>query len=230
VDDYTDKRESIIFTGREKTFKNRQIYYNKIIELHLARNKDILEILVKNNVKDIDKIFRVEQNITSTDRLRLASGQKKINCRPLSVDPQTQEYNKTIQCKFSKNINKVKLAEMVSSKENPLLDRHREIMKYASNINLFADNRLWEDMLLYTGVKGVYESCGSDLETVFELLKYKTIEVEGKDIRTYYRRKKKFLTYFSNNIVSLVTQNVTPVGADIWNDALKKLEDLLAAS
>jgi hypothetical protein len=41
VDDYTDRRESIIFTGRQTSYKNRQLYYNKNKELNMRRNKEI---------------------------------------------------------------------------------------------------------------------------------------------------------------------------------------------
>jgi len=113
VDDWTDKNGSIVFTGRQKSYKNRQIYYPKEEELLLARNKDILSILRSHGVKDIDKILRVEQNITSIDRLRRAVGMEK---------------------------GVVTLGDMLSSTRKPLLERHIEIMKYADLACLFNED------------------------------------------------------------------------------------------
>jgi len=146
-DDYTDRRESIIFTGRQKTYKNRQIYYNKEKELNMSKNKEILKMLYAHNVKGIGNILRVEQNITSFDKLRSAIGKK---------------------------VGEVKLGEMVNSKENPILKRHQIIMKYANEVNLFDDERDWKELHNYYGLKGIYEECNSSLELMIDLCKAKT--------------------------------------------------------
>ena len=66
VDDYDV--DGKVFIGRQKSYKNRQIYYNKEKELRMARNKEIVKHL-NGKWEDISKILRVEQNVVSFDRM-----------------------------------------------------------------------------------------------------------------------------------------------------------------
>jgi len=138
VDDYSDRRESIIFTGRQTSYKNRQLYYNKEKELGLTRNKEILSILYKNKVDNIHKILRVEQNITSFEKLRYAIGKKAVN-------------TKLIGAAGIDNVNAVKLREMVCSNQKPLLKRHQLIMQYANQVDLFTEYEDYDTMLKIEG-------------------------------------------------------------------------------
>ena len=73
VDDYkTALNNGIVFTGRQVSYKNRQIYYNKQVEMKLARNKDFLSSL-NHQVEFYDSLkplLRIEQNISRKAPIR----------------------------------------------------------------------------------------------------------------------------------------------------------------
>lgn len=121
VDDYTDKRESIIFRGRQTSYKNRQLYYNKEKELLLSRNKEIAG-LINWRTNKVDRILRVEQNVTSFSKLREATGKRNIPAWSPA---------------YKDNINVVKLCEALVSKEKPLYKRHIKIMEFVNQVSLF---------------------------------------------------------------------------------------------
>ena len=204
VDDFTDKKESIIFIGRQISYKNRQIYYNKELELNMRNNEEILYVLQNNNVKGLEKILRVEQNISNFDKLRYAIGKSKGD---------------------------VALGEMVSSNENPLLKRHQIIMKYAGEVTIFDEYSDWDDAMFNYGIEGIYIACNSDLNLVMDFLNERAgrrlITKRGNRVIKsghYYELKKKIQTHFSNNIVCLTT-NVS--SNDSYLKSLKRIEELL---
>jgi len=201
-DDYTDKRESIIFTGRQKSYKNRQIYYNKEKELNMSRNKEILKLLYANNVKGIGNILRVEQNITSFDKLRSAVGKKT---------------------------GEVKLGEMVNSKENPILKRHQIIMKYANELDIYSMYDCFEDAEMYEGWNGIYVKCNSNIDAMIDYMKDTTKKKRRVGNAWhynghFYEKKKKIQTYFSNNIVGFAPNSAQ---SNKYFEMLKQVEDLL---
>jgi hypothetical protein len=67
----TAKNEGVVFKGKQKSFKERQIFYNKFIELYTPKNKDIRAII---NASDLEKQFkdivRVEGNLTQLSKIR----------------------------------------------------------------------------------------------------------------------------------------------------------------
>ena len=182
VDDFTDKKESIIFTGRQTSYKNRQIYYNKEKELMLAHNKEIRQCLGKWD--KIDKILRVEQNVTSLDKLRQAIGKNKVNTQLVS------NFNKS-------GVNSVKLSEMLTSKQKPLLERHRIIMKYANQVSIFDEYDDWDYAVKIEGWKGLYKRCNSDLDLMIDFL-MKTKKAKRIQI---WRIKTELQQYFSSENV-----------------------------
>jgi len=199
VDDYTDRRESIIFTGRQTSYKNRQIYYNKELELSLARNKEIAQILYPQR-DTVSKIIRVEQNITSFDKLRQAIGKRD---------------------------GEVALGEMLLSKNKPLYDRHKVIMKYANEVDLFSEYETWDDAMFDFGIKGIYEACNSSLELLLDFLREKSKmygKNKNKGNQKYYMLRKKILFYFSNNIVEKSLNSATK---NLYFETLKKIDSML---
>jgi len=206
VDDYTDKKESIVFTGRQATYKNRQIYYNKEKELNLKHNEWIKFILESNNTKDIDKILRVEQNITNIAQIRKAIKQEK---------------------------GQVKLIDILKSKENPILKRHKIISKYADKINLFDEYDNWKDAMFIEGIEGLYKKCNSSLEVLIDFYEKKYTQGEIKKRGpSFYETRKKIINHFnvsydSNNIV----RNSTKKSSQSKHlNALKNIELLLKSA
>jgi len=178
VDDFVSKNsESIIFTGRQVSYKNRQIYYNKEKELFLARNKEIMKYLQKQH-NEIAKILRVEQNVSSFDKIRQAIGKNKVNSQLVG--------------NFDKpNINSVKLNEMLLSTHKPLYERHRIIMKYANEIDLFNEFDDFFIALIKYGIIGLYMKCNSSLELLLDFAKQTTTA------STFNKNKNKMFGYFT---------------------------------
>jgi hypothetical protein len=234
VDDYTDKRESIIFTGRQTSYKNRQIYYNKEKELYSSKskNREILNILIKHKVKDIDKILRVEQNVTSFDKLRQATG-KHIRDKEMRDLLFLPSY-----------VNNVLLGEALYSEKNPILERHQIIMKYANQVNLYDKYETFDDAMFDYGIKGIYSECNQSWELVLDFLDKKTpkkyLNKNGylRHNGTYYRMKNKIQFHISNNIVECSPYLVNnfekkdemlekEIKKNSYMDALKQIELLL---
>jgi len=149
VDDFTEKKGSIIFTGRQITYKNRQIYYPKEEDMSRKDNKEIYNIVSRNKeaMKILPNILRVEQNITSFDKMRQAAGIKS---------------------------GIVTMSDMLLSKEKPLYDRHQIIMRYANQIDLFDTIHNWNDYFFDKGFKGALKDCNGSIELLLEVCKAKT--------------------------------------------------------
>lgn len=190
VDDFTDRKGSMIFVGRQTSYKNRQIYYNKFTELKLAHNRDILGILHKNNVKDIDRILRVEQNITCFEKLRQAMG-----------------WHKDIK-------GEVKLGQILNSNAKPLYRRHSKIMEYANQVDLFNEYKDWRwgEIIEWEGLNGLYKRCNSNVELLLDFLKEKCAGNDRRKMnQNYYKWKMKVQTAFSNSIGSLSLNSATNI-------------------
>jgi len=145
VDDYTQRGDGIVFTGHQKSYKNRQIYYNKEKELRLAKNKDMWQYL-DGRWDDISRILRVEQNVVSYKRLWEALGDRPV--RSVEYVPWHQRTPKPVI-----------LEQMLDSSNpsRPLLKRHNKIMEYANSLELFDDYNVGDAklMLEHKGLEGI---------------------------------------------------------------------------
>ena len=203
VDDFVAKKaESIIFTGRQVSYKNRQIYYNKEKELFMARNKEIMKF-IKSQYSEISKILRVEQNVSSFDKLRQAIGKKPANQKLVS--------------NFD-NPNSVRLNEMLLSTNKPLYERHKIIMKYANEVSIFDE---YDDISVaekLEGYRGIYRKCNSSIELMLDFYKEKSPNYK------FFMRRKKEILHFSNNIVQFRTKMSHN---NSYFESLKTLEKML---
>lgn len=145
TDDYQRENNlGITFTGRQKTYKNRQIYYDKTTELNQAKNKGFLRAVNGKVLNDFKDILRVEQNLTSLDRIRKSFKVPSTN-----------------------------LIEVLKSKENPNLERHNVIVKYANQVNLFDEfaEKDIKDAFRIMGTKHLIKECNNSLELAIDFLK-----------------------------------------------------------
>jgi hypothetical protein len=143
VDEYKRaNNRGITFTGRQKTYKNRQIYYDKTTELNQAKNKNFVKDSGYKVFNDFKNTLRVEQNLTSLDRIRKAF--KTTN----------------------------KLNDVLTSKENPNYERHKVITKFANQVSIFNQfqGKKIQDVVLYKGLEGIILACNNSLELAEDFL------------------------------------------------------------
>lgn len=100
----------IVFQGKQKSYKNRQIYYDKDTELtKVSRNSDFIKKYGnKEFFKSFENVLRIEQNITE---------------------------QRTLKRIFKTET--TKLETILNSDINPVLERHKIITKYSNGLELF---------------------------------------------------------------------------------------------
>lgn len=149
VTDYNKANNcGIVFQGKQKSYKNRQIYYDKDTELtKVSRNKDFINKYGnKDFLKSIDNILRIEQNVTE---------------------------QKTLKRIFKTET--TRLGNILDSDVKPVLERHKIITKHSYGLELFDEYNSKEyklrDVILEIGLIGILERCKYNLEVAEDYLK-----------------------------------------------------------
>lgn len=76
----TSRNEGVVFKGKQKSFKERQIFYNKHKELLCSSaNKDLRAILPPKLIDEFKGYVRVEGNFTTYDKIRQYIGVSNTN-------------------------------------------------------------------------------------------------------------------------------------------------------
>lgn len=169
VTDYnTSANNGIVFQGKQTSYKNRQIYYNKHIEMSMSKNREFIKTIPNQEkfIQSLKHILRVEQNITSRKLMREQFG-----------------------------ISENKLLSILKSPSNPVLDRHKRIMKHAKQSDLFKyldEYDKVQDVISHFGYEGILRRCNYSLDVAEDFLKTfkkqngKTVYRKLKELRDFY--------------------------------------------
>lgn len=77
IEDYLELGQGVVFKGKQKSYKNRIIYYNKAVEMYLLKNKEILSCVKRGaDFHLLSKILRVELNLEDFERIKKAIGKE----------------------------------------------------------------------------------------------------------------------------------------------------------
>lgn len=175
VTDYnTSANNGIVFQGKQTSYKNRQIYYNKHIEMAAGKNQEFIQSIPNQEkfLKSLKHILRVEQNITS----------KKLMRQQFGIDEN-------------------KLLSILKSSSNPVLDRHQKIMKHAKQSELFKYVDKYDkvqEVINHFGYEGILRKCNNKLDVAEDFIRL----FKSKNGRSIYRKIKElrdFYTYFMEN-------------------------------
>jgi hypothetical protein len=143
----TKSNEGIVFKGKQKSFKERMIFYNKLVELMCSpTNKDFRGIISPSTIAQFKGIVRVENNLTSFKKIR--------------------EYL---------NIPNQKLINVLNSPEKVNYSIFNKITKGTSpeTMRLFTqyEGMMFSEILKIEGYKGIFSSCGYEWATIEQFLK-----------------------------------------------------------
>lgn len=201
VDEYrSSKNNGLAFIGTQKSYKNRQIYYNKQVEMSQAKNRDFFKSCQNGNklFNSLTNILRVEQNVTSFAQIRKSVG----------IEDDTL------------------LTKILNSNSNPLLVKHKEIVKFANQILLFDEYKNQTKIQLaveYMGFKGILDECQGDINLAVAFLK-SFMEKNHKQKDSFYRYKKKLLIYYSGYYYNKINSENSESGYIL---ALKTVQEKL---
>lgn len=149
VTEYEKKNNcGLVYQGKQTSYKNRQIYYDKYTELtKVSRNRDFVNKYGdKEFINSITNVLRIEQNVTE---------------------------KRTMKNIFK--IDSTRLGNILDSNINPVLERHKIITKYSYGVELFDtynnnDYKL-KDVIMEIGFIGILEKCNNNLDVAVDFLK-----------------------------------------------------------
>ena len=154
----SSKNRGVVFSGKQSTFKERQIFYDKQVELLHKRNKDFLTYSgdKKKLFIEAENVLRVEQNLVQFSRIR--SGLNVVNTGLLSV---------------------------LNSSATPNLKLFQKIRTSGKQCELFnVDGRLSDIEKLY-GRMHIIESFDSDISMIKQFIESKVKGDVSRYIRQY---------------------------------------------
>lgn len=143
----TAKNVGIVFKGKQKSFKERQIIYNKYIELmHSSSNKDFRAIVPQKTIENFKNIVRVEGNLTDFDKIR--------------------HYTESTDNKLSSILQS-------EAKVNYSLFNKITASATPETIKLFSeyDGMKWNEIVKIEGYKGIFSTCNFEWKLIEQFIK-----------------------------------------------------------
>lgn len=200
VNDYnTVKNNGIVFKTRNLTTRDRLIYYNKQVEMSRACNKKFISSLSNPDkfAANIKNILRIEQNTGKFRDIKKRFGTTTTD-----------------------------LESVLKSKENPLLNKHRQIMKFADQLTIFTNYETAlsaKKFITDKGYEKIIEECNGSLKLAIDLLMSRSGEkgFAYSSLCKYIQRLKEVYS-----IYQIKNDNID---ADIYMKELRTIERALEA-
>lgn len=200
----------IEFRGRQTSYKNRQIYYNKRVELEQWRNKIFFKNL-KNPVRLLERsnnILRVEHNLSTLRKIR----------EEFKIDG--TQYGPIKYPGF---------VDALQSVQNPILKRHEIITRYAQEQSIFDNYEgvALNELVNLLGWHRLYIECNGSMSLLEDFIAHKIENEENKNRSTTYRTIQKVRSLFAqypefkihNNSDDTYRKELLEIGKQLKNAA-----------